>query len=461
MKNFLSLPLRCLFLAMLSGSLKPAPALGEVIERRHALFSDRQPGLHDSSFASLTTFPIAIPDSIAVTGRPVPVDVLKNDLNQTGSGLEIQSFTQGAHGSVALSKSASELVYTPAVNTSDAIPADDSFTYTLAGGSSATVSVVNNSSAVADAIYMGKSKFLLNPTENDIDRGAGVPAIVAVGKAKYGRVTLTDGVIAYNPTEFPLRTDHVSYTLADGSSAVVTFSKEPVPLQQVVEWGAPFSSNVTLPPGSTQVIQAAQGDNFSVALKKNGTVMAWGTNEHGETSVPAGLDRVIAIAAGAQHTLALKGDGTVVAWGSNIMGASTVPTGLSGVKTVSAGFNSSFALKNDGSVVAWGANANVPSELTGVIAIASELCPGAQKRRHVDHLGFRRTACDSRRFERRARDCSRRSSCAGAQKRWHRRGMGQWVRQSPAGFERSHRDCRGPSSCARFEKHWHPQQVRL
>jgi alpha-tubulin suppressor-like RCC1 family protein len=42
------------------------------------------------------------------------------------------------------------------------------------------------------------------------------------------------------------------------------------------------------------------------------------------------LTDVIAISAGYYHSLALKKDGTVVAWGNDIDGQSTVPTELAG-----------------------------------------------------------------------------------------------------------------------------------
>lgn len=88
------------------------------------------------------------------------------------------------------------------------------------------------------------------------------------------------------------------------------------------------------------------------------------------------------VAAGQNHSLALKTDGTVVAWGcggAQNVGHCSVPDGLSGVTAIDADQWDSLALKSDGTVVAWGClldftnfgQCNVPSDLFGVTAIAA------------------------------------------------------------------------------------------
>jgi alpha-tubulin suppressor-like RCC1 family protein len=88
-----------------------------------------------------------------------------------------------------------------------------------------------------------------------------------------------------------------------------------------------------LGPGSG-VIAIAAGDSFSVALKKDGTVLAWGRNKVGDLGDGTTIDRstpvavnklgpgsgVVAVTAGSFHALALKRNGTVVAWGDNSSG---------------------------------------------------------------------------------------------------------------------------------------------
>ncbi len=149
-----------------------------------------------------------------------------------------------------------------------------------------------------------------------------------------------------------------------------------------------------LGPGGTGtlsgVVAIAAGDEYSVAVKSDGSVWDWGLNEFGElgdntktdssTPVqvlgPGGtgtLSGVAAIAAGADHSLALKSDGSVWAWGANAFGqlgdntktSRSTPvqvlgpggTGtLSGVVAIAAGEDHSLAVKSDGSVWAWGYN---------------------------------------------------------------------------------------------------------
>ena len=64
-----------------------------------------------------------------------------------------------------------------------------------------------------------------------------------------------------------------------------------------------------MPAGLSGVVAIAAGENYTVALKQDGTVVAWGHNGYGQTRVPAGLRGVVAIAAGTYHTVALKQDG--------------------------------------------------------------------------------------------------------------------------------------------------------
>ena len=130
----------------------------------------------------------------------------------------------------------------------------------------------------------------------------------------------------------------------------------------------------------------AAGAGHSLALKDDGTVWAWGLNSHGQlgdgtvaerhTPVQVGtppLHDVAAIAGGENWSLALKSDGTLWAWGENAIGQlgdgttierhTPVQVGmphLSDVIAIAAhsGGGHNLALRSCGIVQAWGWNIN-------------------------------------------------------------------------------------------------------
>ncbi|CAN7762141.1 stalk domain-containing protein [Paenibacillus sp. LjRoot56] len=143
----------------------------------------------------------------------------------------------------------------------------------------------------------------------------------------------------------------------------------------------------------TDVTSISAGSEFSIALKRDGTVWSWGHGNMGQLgnieninvspidiqtnwikydeTKPVqvkNLDNVMAVSAGGAHTLALKRDGTVWAWGNNMSGevgsgdshskhsTAVQVIGLSDVIQIAAGINYSLALKKDGTVWAWGLN---------------------------------------------------------------------------------------------------------
>ena len=84
---------------------------------------------------------IYVDDVNLQTAAPTPIDVLANDTNPDGGPKQIDSVTQPAHGTVAITGGGTGLTYQPNANyCNDGNPTDD-FTYTLNGGSTATVAV--------------------------------------------------------------------------------------------------------------------------------------------------------------------------------------------------------------------------------------------------------------------------------------------------------------------------------
>ena len=153
---------------------------------------------------------------------------------------------------------------------------------------------------------------------------------------------------------------------------------------------------VNTPNGEGQlsdIISVDAGFSHSIALQKNGKVLAWGNNNSGQignisvdsesylpvyvngTDPETDLTEIIEVAAGKQHSVALRSDGTVWAWGENEfgqLGNNTLsdqkkpvqvvsPSGsgcLTNVVAISAGGFHTLALINDGTVWAWGSNSD-------------------------------------------------------------------------------------------------------
>ncbi len=122
----------------------------------------------------------------------------------------------------------------------------------------------------------------------------------------------------------------------------------------VIAWGNHLYGQTDIPAGLSNVIAIAAGNNHCLALKSDGTLVAWGEYGYGQGGVPAGLSNVVAIAAGSYHNLALIADSTVVGWGSDIYGQTDVPAGLTNVQSIFADSCNSYAVKSDGSLVQWG-----------------------------------------------------------------------------------------------------------
>ena len=95
------------------------------------------------------------------------------------------------------------------------------------------------------------------------------------------------------------------------------------------------------------------GQDYTCALKVDGSVECWGVNSDGQADGKPGP--FTHVGAGDNHTCAVKTDQSVECWGNNLSNqVSPVPPGP--YTQVSAGDNHSCALKADGSVECWGSN---------------------------------------------------------------------------------------------------------
>ena len=104
------------------------------------------PSVYDANAGLLMRFLSPVDDpppaardraTVAEDSGANPVDVLANDLDIDGGPKQIVSATNGANGSVAITNDGADLTYTPDPD----FNGSDSFTYTLNGGSTATVAV--------------------------------------------------------------------------------------------------------------------------------------------------------------------------------------------------------------------------------------------------------------------------------------------------------------------------------
>jgi alpha-tubulin suppressor-like RCC1 family protein len=140
----------------------------------------------------------------------------------------------------------------------------------------------------------------------------------------------------------------------------------------------------TLVSGIRNVVQVAAGDNYTIALRQDGTVWAWGNNQAGTfgdntplnttrytpQQIPSSfLHDIRAIAGGDRFCLALDNKGNIYSWGGDVPGelgiglpvhygspqyqlAPVLVTGLTNVRTIDAGNAQAVVVCTDGSV--WG-----------------------------------------------------------------------------------------------------------
>jgi len=120
------------------------------------------------------------------------------------------------------------------------------------------------------------------------------------------------------------------------------------------------------------------GNDYVVAIKKDGSLWAWGNNSYKQlglgdsvnrsTPTQVGSDKDwLEVAVGTYHTLAIKKDGTLWSWGTNDYGQLGLGNTLTysspkqiGSDTnwlnIAAGRDHSLAVKKDGTLWAWGDN---------------------------------------------------------------------------------------------------------
>jgi alpha-tubulin suppressor-like RCC1 family protein len=194
---------------------------------------------------------------------------------------------------------------------------------------------------------------------------SGVVAIAAGGKFPFSLALKQDGtVISWGGLVVPasLRTGIVSIAAADHDAILVRHDGLVV---SISDW----HTVTNFPPGS-DIVSVACGRDHSIALKRDGSVVAWGENTSGQGSVPTGLKEPIAIACGRAFTAALQRDGAVKVWGDGYV--HDVPLeAQSGVTAIAAGPREIFAVRTNGSVIGWSRQVfTLPHSNVAAVAVA-------------------------------------------------------------------------------------------
>ena len=182
------------------------------------------------------TPPTAVADAATVNedSGATTIDVLNNDTDPDGGPMVINSVTQPGNGTVIITNGGADLTYEPDADyCNDGSPTDD-FTYTLNGGSSATVAMTvtcvdDAPTAVADAATVNEDSgaTTIDVLNNDTNTDGGPITVNSVTQPGNGTVVITNGGadLTYEPDADYCNdgspTDDFTYTLNGGSSAAV------------------------------------------------------------------------------------------------------------------------------------------------------------------------------------------------------------------------------------------------
>ena len=189
------------------------------------------------------TPPTAVDDTATVVedSGPNAVPVLTNDTDPDGGPKLISAVGASAHGAVTITGGGSGLTYAPSANYCNNPPGTtpDTFTYTLNGGSTASVTVrvdcVDDPPTAVDdsaTVAQDSAPTSINVLANDTDPDGGPRSIAAATDPGGGAVVITGGGsgLTYRPDPGYCNSqpggvsDVFGYTLSGGSSANVLVS---------------------------------------------------------------------------------------------------------------------------------------------------------------------------------------------------------------------------------------------
>jgi VCBS repeat-containing protein len=272
--------------------------------------SDSNTAVSTVTITAVDDAPVAVDDAATVNedSGVNAIDVLANDTDVDGGTIEVQSVTQPANGTVAITGGGTGVSYTPDADYCNDPPGTtlDTFTYTLNGGSTATVSVTvtcvdDDPTAVDDAatVVEDSGANAIDVLANDTDPDGGLLEVQSVTQPANGSVGITGGGtgVSYTPNadycnDPPGTTlDTFTYTLNGGSTATVSVTvtcvdDDPVAVDDaatvVEDSGANaidvLANDTDVDGGPISVTSVTQPANGTVAITGGGTGVSYAPN---------------------------------------------------------------------------------------------------------------------------------------------------------------------------------------
>ena len=219
--------------------------------------------------------PTAVNDTktVAQGSGATAIDVLANDTDTDGGPKTIASATQPAHGTVAVAPDNLSLTYTPNAGYCNSNPpaSTDDFTYTLNGGSTATVAVTvscaadDPPTAVNDTktVAQGSGATAIDVLANDTDTDGGPKTIASATQPAHGTVAVAPDNLSltYTPnagycnSNPPASTDDFTYALSPGgSTATVAVTVSCAANPPVINFVRPAEGATDAQPNATIVV---------------------------------------------------------------------------------------------------------------------------------------------------------------------------------------------------------------
>lgn len=144
----------------------------------------------------------------------------------------------------------------------------------------------------------------------------------------------------------------------------------------VLAFGANPAGQIDVPANLNHVVAIAAGVGHVLALKNDGAVVCWGLNSS-QQCAPQTETGFTALAGGQEFSLARRPNGTLLAWGSDNNETVSGATALQGAAEVALGTYHGLARNVDGALIAWGWNNDNQLSVPADIAVNGTATVGA------------------------------------------------------------------------------------